>query len=237
MKASERPAVSPATWLMVRSLTPLLLVLLLVAGACGGRGDGGPTITTGPGAESAEAAVEGLRTFLSSGDFSSASALAVPNQAALASLAEGATFSQVAKALEQGDAPVAANFWSGFAQGVGDTLSPGAAIEAAGTRTESGVEFYMVGVTPGSGIERLVVTQEIDGHRIDLFASFAAGFAGRLISPIEILLTSLTEDAALILKEMKTTVPSLVVASSDETLTPEAVQEILQLIELITRVG
>ena len=237
MKASRRPVVSPTSWPSVRSPKVLFLVLVLVVGACGGNGDGAPTITTGPGAESAEAAVEELRTHLNDGDFASASALAVPNQAALASLAEGATFSQVARALEGGDAQVAANFWSGFAQGVGETFPPGAAVAAAGTTNESGVDFFLVEVSSGSGTERLVVTQDIDGHRIDLFASFASGFAGRLISPIEILLTSLTEDAVLILSEMKTTVPSLLVASSDESLTPDAVQEILQLIELITRAG
>ncbi len=237
MKVSRRPVVSPISWPIVPSPRALFLLLVLLVGACGGNIDGAPTITTGPGAESAEAAVEELRSLLIAGDFASASALAVPKQAALASLAEGATFSQVARALEGSDAQVAANFWSGFAQGVGDTFPNGAAVEATGTRTESGVEFFLVGVTSESGVERLVVTQDIDGHRIDLFASFASGFAGRLISPIEILLTSLTEDALLILSEMKATVPSLLVASSDESLTPEAVQKILQLIELITRVG
>jgi len=237
VKVSRRPVVSPTSWRIVLSPKVLFVLLVLLVGACGGNSNGAPTITTGPGAESAEAAVEELRSLLIAGDFASASALAVPKQAALASLAEGATFSQVARALEGSDAQVAANFWSGFAQGVGDTFPPGAAVEATGTRTESGVEFFLVGVTSGSGVERLVVTQDIDGHRVDLFASFASGFAGRLISPIEILLTSLTEDALLILSEMKATVPSLLVASSDESLTPEAVQEILQLIELITRVG
>lgn len=237
MTASRRQVVSPISWRRMRRPVSVLVVLMLVAGACGGSSDGTATITTGPGAESAEAAVKELRSFLSAGDFASASALAVPNQAALASLAEGATFSQVARALEEGDAQVAANFWSGFAQGVGETFSPGAVVVATETRSESGTEFHAVGVTAGSGNERLVFTQDIDGYRVDLFASFASGFAGRLISPIEILLTSTTDDAALILGEMKAMVPSLVVAGSDDSLTPVAVQEILQLIELITRVG
>lgn len=237
MKVSRRPVVSPALSRTVLSRARVLVAVMLVVTACGGNDDGTPPITTGPGAESAEAAVEELRSSLVSGDFASASALAVPNQAALASLAEGAAFSDVARALENGDAQVAANFWSGFAQGVGDTFPPGAVVAASGTQTESGTEFHLVGVTAGTGSERTVITQDIDGHRVDLFASFASGFASRLISPIEILLTSTTEDAALILGEMKETVPSLVVAGSDESLTPEAVQEILQLIELITRVG
>jgi hypothetical protein len=174
---------------------------------------------------------------LAVGDFASASALAIPKQAALASLAEGATFSQVARALEQGDALVAANFWGGFAQGVGDVFSPGAAVAPADTRTESGVEFFMVSVTPVNGQERLVATQNIDGYRVDIFASFGAGVAGRMISPVEIMLTSPTDDAALILRELQEIVPSLTLAGSDPTLTPDSVQEILQLVELITRVG
>ena len=194
-------------------------------------------ITTGPGADTAEAAIEELRLLLEDGDFAGASALAVPNHAALASLAEGAAFSDVATALEQGDAPVAANFWSGFAQGIGQVLELEADVQSVGTTTESGVEFHLVSVTPVAGSPQMIVTQDVDGHRVDLFASFGAGLAGRMLSPVEILLTASTEDAAVILAELGEIVPSLTVAASDETLTPESVQEILQLIELITRVS
>lgn len=224
--------VSLDTWLIVHRSIALLVFLA----ACGGGGAEPPTITTGPGAESPEDAVRELRGHLAAGDFASASALALPDQAALASLAEGATFSDVADAVETGDARVAANFWSGFAQGAGEVFSRGAAIGTSETMTESGVEFQMVGVTPTGGTERIVVTQDVEGFRVDLFASFSAGIAGRLITPVEMLLSSSTEDAGVILESLSGVVPSLLVAASDPTLTPEAVQEILQLIELITRV-
>lgn len=214
---------------------PLLLVVVVVA--CGGGSDEPTPITSGPGAESPASAVTELASFLAEGDFQAASALAVPKQAALASLAEGATFSQVARALEEGDAAVAANFWSGFAQGVGEVIPAGVEVVNRGTVSQSGVEFSLVGVTPASGSERLVATREVDGYRVDLFASFAAGIAGRMLSPVEVMLSSTTDDAVLILGELQEIVPSLEVAASDQSLTPEAAQEILQLIELITRVG
>lgn len=220
---------------MVRRVLGVLIVAAIAA--CGGSNAEPPTITAGPGAESPEDAVRELRGHLATGDFAAASALAVPDHAALASLAEGATFSQVAEALETGDARVAANFWSGFAQGAGDVFSTGAAIGASEMIVESGVEFHIVGITPSGGAERIIAIQEIEGYRIDLFASFSPGIASRMISPVEILLGSSTDDAETILDELKQIVPSLLVASSDPTLTPESVQEVLQLIELITRVG
>ncbi|MGI9609380.1 MAG: hypothetical protein ACR2NL_03700 [Acidimicrobiia bacterium] len=212
------------------------LFALVLVSSCSGS-DGVDVITSGPGADSPGEAVAELRALLAAGDFDQASGLAVPGHAALASLSEGATFGQVAEALRSGDSAVAANFWAGFAQGVGEVFSPGSVVAESGTRTESGVEFHLVGVTPTEGNERIMATQEIEGHRVDLFASFSAGFAGRMISPVEILLAASTDDAALILSELRGTVPSLVVAGSDESLPPATVQEILRLIELITRLG
>jgi hypothetical protein len=58
-----------------------------------------------------------------------------------------------------------------------------------------------------------------------------------MISPVEILITSATPDATLIIRELQLVVDSLTVAASDESTSPEAVQSILQLLELITRVG
>jgi hypothetical protein len=58
-----------------------------------------------------------------------------------------------------------------------------------------------------------------------------------MISPVELLLGSSSPDARSILAALQDVVPSLLVAATDESLSPEAVQRILQLIEVITRVG
>ena len=211
------------------------LVLTLIA--CSGNGNEPSPESDGNGATTPVAAVEELRSMLIAGDFASAGALAVPNQAALASLGEGASFGQVADAITDGDAEIAANFWSGFGQGVGEVLDSELAIEDRGSTTEGGVEFFLVGVTPEEGTERLIMTRDVDGQRIDLFASFGAGLAQRMLSPVEILLGTSSADSAVILNALQDVVPSLLVSATDPSLSPEAVQGVLQLVELITRVG
>ena len=213
------------------------MLLMAATVACSGGGGAETSITRGSGAESAVAAVEELHDLLIEGDFAGASSLAVPGHAAIASLAEGATSGEVAEALQNGDEAIAANFWSGFAQGFGDVFSGEITVEETGTQSESNVEFYLVSVTPESGSARRLVTQDVDGHRVDLFASFGAGLADRLISPIEILVDTPTGDNAVILEALQDAVPSLLLAASDESLGPEAVQAVLRLVELITRVG
>jgi hypothetical protein len=205
--------------------------------ACGGGGGTETSITRGSGAESAVAAVEELHDLLIDGDFTGASSLAMPGQAAIASLAEGATSGEVAEALQDGDEAIAANFWSGFAQGYDEVLSGEITVEEIGAQSESDVEFHLVSVTPESGSAGRLVTQDVDGHRVDLFASFGAGLADRLISPIEILVDTPTGDNAVIIAALQDVVPSLLLAASDESLGPEAVQTVLRLVELITRVG
>jgi len=214
-----------------------LASLMVAVLACGGGGGTETSITRGSGAESAVAAVEELHDLLIDGDFTGASSLAMPGHAAIASLAEGATSGEVAEALQDGDEAIAANFWSGFAQGFGEVLSGEITVEEIGAQSESDVEFYLVSVTPESGSAGRLVTQDVDGHRVDLFASFGAGLADRLISPIEILVDTPTGDNAVIIAALQDVVPSLLLAASDESLGPEAVQTVLILVELITRVG
>ena len=230
---SRRVACPNASPTMSRGL---VLLLVTMTAACSGAG-GTTTITFGEGAGSPGEAVAELRSLLSDGDFAAASSLAVPDQAALASLAEGASTGEVAAALETDDAEVAASFWEGFAQGAGDTFAGEATIEDLGTATEEGVEFFLVGLTAESGVEQVLVTRDIDGQRIDLFASFGAGLAEDMRSPVEIMLGSPGADSGVILAALQDVVPSLLVAASDDSLSPQTVQEILQLVELITRVG
>lgn len=235
MTSWSEPGASPGWWHRMRRALALLIVM--VVAACGPGNGAGTTATLGPGVDSPEGAVEELAARLAAGDFVAAGALAVPGQAVLASIAEGAAPTLIAESLENGDDEVAANFWTGFAQGVGETLTGELTIREAGTVTERGVEFSLVGVTPEGGVERLIVTRDLDGQRVDLFASFGAGLAEGMISPVELLLASSSPDARSILVALQDVVPSLLVAASDETLSPEAVQRILQLIEVITRVS
>lgn len=215
----------------------LVLGLVAILAACSSGGAGGTAVTVGQGAPDPVTAVEELRALLAAGDFGGASSLAVPGQAVLASLAEGAAPSTVAAALEGGDGEVAANFWSGFAQGVGGALSPDATLEDLGTTSEDGIEFFVVGITPEGGGRRMMVTRDVDGQRIDLFATFGAGLAEGMIPSVDLLLTSPNEDSGQILAALQEVVPSLMVAARDETLSPEASQRILQLVEMITRAG
>lgn len=223
-------------WQMTLRRAGVAVMTAVMLASCSGDSD--PLSTTTPtGAASPEAAVTQLKSALSRGDFDEAARMAVPDQAALASLAEGATFAEVASAIAGSDAAVASNFWSGFAQGIGDVFDSGLAVESAGTALEGETEFYLVSVIASDGGARRMVTQDIDGHQIDLFASFGAVLAGRLLSPVEILLASATEDTFVILEALNEVVPSLLVAAQEEGIPPAAVQDILQLVELISRVG
>lgn len=215
-----------------------LIIVLMAVLLVGCRSGGGDVEETAPaGAESPEAAVEQLFGRLVEGDFEAAAGLGVPGQAALAALAEGATPAEVLAALEDDGGAVSANFWSGFAQGAGSALEGNPVVESLGTSIESGVEFTLVSVTAPSGVEQRLVTREVDGHRVDIFASFGAVLAGRLISPVDLLLGSSTAESGKVLQSLRDVVPSLLVAAADQRLSPQAAQEILQLIELITRVG
>lgn len=213
-------------------------VLLLLVAACGGAAnDPVDSIPAGAGAESAIAAVEELVSALDGADFTGASHLAVPKQAALASLAEGATFGEVAEALRTGDEEVAANFWAGFAQGAGNYLVGPLDLAEGGEVSRDGATFQTVTVTPESGGSRTVLVRDVDGHRIDLFASFGAGLADKMIPPVERLLGAQTPDARLILTELQSVVPSLLVSAELPGTPSDVAQEILALVEVITRVS
>jgi hypothetical protein len=214
-----------------RSVVALLALLIV---ACQGA-DTPVAAPPGVGAETPVEAVNELVELLNIPDFDSASDLAYPGQAALASLAEGATFGEVASALEAGDGDIAANFWAGFAQGTGSFLTGEVAATPGDVEVEDGVEFHQVVVVPPSGDERLMLTRDVDGHRIDIFASFGGGLATQMVAPVERLLSTETDDARRILDALRATVPSLLVAASQEDLSPEASQALTRLVELITR--
>ncbi|MGF1617409.1 MAG: hypothetical protein ACFCU2_06315 [Acidimicrobiia bacterium] len=215
----------------------LVVVAVLAASvvACSGNGDA--ENQTGAGAETAEQAVEDLFSMLAAGEFGSASALAVPEQSALAALAEGASVEDVASGLRDGDAGIASNFWSGFAQSVDSLLSEGVEVVGASATTAQDVEFTIVEIVTGSGDIHHIATREVDGHRVDLFATFGPSLASRLYPQIELLFDQPSEDAAFILVRMREQVPSFYVAAETPNLAPNVVQDLLQLIELITRLS
>jgi hypothetical protein len=215
----------------------LALLLLLLACSCSGAPEQQGETPSGTAADSALGAVDGLIDAIQKPDFDTAARLAMPGQAALASLAEGATFGEVAEALEQGDDDVAANFWAGFAQGAGTFLTGNVATSEDGVVTESGIDFHTVTVTPPDSGSRTVLVREDDGYRIDIFASFGAGLAARMTGPVERLLSTQTAESRLILAELQEIVPSLLVAANLPDTTPVISQQILALVEVITRVS
>lgn len=215
----------------------LALLLLLLACSCSGAPEQQGETPSGTSADSALGAVDGLIDAIQKPDFDTAARLAMPGQAALASLAEGATFGEVAEALEQGDNDVAANFWAGFAQGAGTFLTGNVATSEDGVVTESGIDFHTVTVTPPDSGSRTVLVREDDGYRIDIFASFGAGLAARMTGPVERLLSTQTAESRLILAELQEIVPSLLVAANLPDTTPVISQQILALVEVITRVS
>jgi len=215
-------------------LASCLLVGILSA-ACDGGDASAPTVTGG--GDSPEAAVSALIAHLDNAEFEEAGNLSVPGQAALASLAEGATFSEVADALREGDAHVSANFWAGFAQGAGGYLASASVTGADEPVIREDVELHAVTVRPIEGPARRVFVRGGEEPRIDLFASFGAGLADRMPAAVERLISTNTDDARLILQELDDVVPSLLVAAEQGDQPTEATQQILRLVELITRVG
>lgn len=220
-------------WL--RALNAILLVALLAG--CSSRVAPEESYERGPGAETPREAVSRLVASLNNAEFVEAADLAIAGHAALASLAEGASSGQVASALESGDHSVAANFWSGFAQGTGSFLVGPVGYQGVDPVERDGIVFEVVVVNPADGGQREILVRDEDGYRVDLFASFGSGLAPRMIQPVERLLTVETEEARLILVELKGIVSSLLVASERPGISPESLQGILQLVEVITRVS
>lgn len=220
---------------MWRRVSPLMAAVVFIAG-CSGDGSSGTTIPPGAGADTAVGAVEQLVAAINEPDFAAASSAAIPGHAALASLAEGASFSEVAESLRSGDQEIAANFWAGFAQGAGSFLTGDVATGDDGTLSQSDIEFHKIAVRLPDDETRLLIVRDSGGFRVDLFASFAPGLADKMVGPAERLLTTQTEEARIVLAELREIVPSLHVAASLPGTTPEASQQILALIEVITRV-
>ena len=221
-------------WIPTRVVSAAAVVML-VLGACGGEEGLTPAPTLGPGAETPGAAIEELVVFLKQPDFGAAASLIVPGQSALAALSEGATTSQVASALENGDIEIASNFWSGFAQGLGSLLDGEFVTGSGVSEVVDGVEFHIIELGPASGDSQRVALRDVDGWRIDLFASFGGTLAERMTPPVELLLTSSQPEATQVLLGLRDVVPSLKLALAEPGLSAPAAQALASLIEMATR--
>lgn len=212
-------------------------MLALTSAACSGSNPQGDQGQPDTGADSPEAAVEQLLGHLREGEFSEAVPLATPDQAALASLAEGASVSDVAEGLREGDQLIANNFWSGFAQSVQSWLIVNPRVAGSEAAESEGAAFEVVTVSSEGDVDRTFITKDDDGYRIDIFATFGPSLASRLYPQVERLFDSSEEDASLVLARLRDQVPSLHMAAQTPGLAPNVVQDILLLIELITRVN
>lgn len=222
---------------MLRRLSALALAIVLFAACNGDQSE--PVVDAGPGvgAESPMAAVEELVAALDAGEFEQASRLAIPDQAALAALSEGAAAAEVADALRNENHMVTSNFWAGFAQGTGGFLTEGVTVAEREVVERDGDQFHVVDVTSPDGTKRPMVLRDSDGYRVDLFASFGGGLADKMAGPTERLLSGQNDDAQLIIGRLRELVPSLFIAASLPE-TPTAVaQQLTSLIEIITRVS
>jgi hypothetical protein len=148
-----------------------LLALAVAVAACSGGGGTDVPDDPGNGASSPEAAVSELLGHLKLGEFGEAVPLAIPGQAVLASLAEGATVEDVANGLRDGDELIVNNFWSGFAQTVEPFLIDTPELAGSEPVETQGVSFDVVTVRSTGG-ERTFTTRDVEGHRVDIFATF-----------------------------------------------------------------
>ncbi|MPZ52375.1 MAG: hypothetical protein GEU79_06510 [Acidimicrobiia bacterium] len=158
------------------------------------------------------------------------------SQAELLLLLEGMPPDDILSTMEEESTVVAANFWEGFGESSAGGLQADASVSAQ-SEVEIGSErgFVVTVTLPDGRQKRWVVRDSPDGPVIDLFASFASGFAGSLIGPVDRLLTEQTEDGRRLLGLLVSQLDSLGVASDDPNITTTESQEIITLIERISR--
>lgn len=179
-----------------------------------------------------------LLAAIDEGRFDDAAQLTDAVQAALLSLAEGADASDVVGAIEAGPGPVAANFWSGFAQTLDEASDPaGGAISAGEESVEGSSRFVEVSVTPAEGEDRSFVLRRDGAWQVDLLATFGPTLAERLIAPVEAMLSSANDDASTVLGHLNASADSLRLVAADPDLPAATHQSLLGLIERVTRAG
>lgn len=160
----------------------VLIVLVLVLGACGGTPEepaADPDVETG-GAASPEAAVTSVMRGIAEADGALLESMTVIDQLPLVALVEGATPAEAAAALGFASEQVASQFWKSFAVGIEDFLGASVAdIRIGEVRTIDvpGERYAAVEVMfPLDNAERSFVVTDRDGWRVDLVATFPGAF-------------------------------------------------------------
>lgn len=218
---------------------PIAAAVLVAATVLACSSDGEPPSTSHDPVDLEPAAlVTSLMEAIVEGRFEDTSVLTDTRQAALLTLAEGADASDVVEAMEDGGEVVTANFWSGFAQTLDDTLQPGDLETEEGERLSEGeAEFATVIAHTVDGEERVFFLRRDEHWKVDLLATFGPTLADRLLKPVETLLSSANANAQVVLGHYSDNVRSLQVAATSPTLPPEAHQPLIALIERIRRAG
>jgi hypothetical protein len=220
-----------------RSLPPVAsLVVLAVVTACNGAAE--PPDSSAAAPRSPTEVVSTLLRAIDEGRFEDTAPLTDTTQAALFTLAEGATATEVATAIGEDSEAVAANFWSGFAQSLPEDFSPSdVSVEMVAEGTEGESRFAMVSVSRGDDRPRTFVLRREDRWRVDLFASFASIVAGTLVPAVDSVLTSASGDASAVLTGLSESADSLRYALAEGELSGDTEQTVLALLERVTRSG
>jgi hypothetical protein len=216
-----------------------LAALALVAGC----GSDGTTVSTGvaaaPGAESGEEAIAALVQALAAGDWDGAFRLSDAGQMVAVALAEGTTIDEGLALLEgEGVEEVGANFWQGFAEGVGEFLGVDPSrirLGESASFAAAGSEFVRVAVlVPLDAAPRSFVARSTGaGWKVDVVATFPAALAPRLGDTAEAVGADPQGGPLLgVLREQRV---GLEAALTDPELSPELRQTVLAALEVLTR--
>lgn len=213
----------------MRQILVLALVVTTLLGCTDDPEDGADDVD-------AAAMITNVIDLMRSERFGDIAPLTDERQAKLLLLLEGVPPDDLIPRLDEPDEQVAANFWEGFAEVSTGALSDGATVTAEGGIDIGSEPGQAVTITLDDGRQRRWVVKT-SGERavVDLFASFASSFAGTLIEPVDRLLSDESEDGRRLLAALVTEIDSLEVAANDPNITTTEQQEIITLIERISR--
>lgn len=154
----------------------VILVAVLMLGACRGGGGSTTTVVEEEGADAASVVAD-LIAAVRAGNFDEAAALTVTEQMPWVVMAEGASLAQAAQLGPEEVVEVAANYWRGFADAA-HLPEEGGAVE----EITVGDNRYAVVSLEG----RLQLVLRFDQTwRVDVIASFAPTIANRLLEAAE----------------------------------------------------
>lgn len=217
-----------------------MLVALILLAACGGEDT---TSSTGPGAipgaASGEQAVASLVQALAAGDWVAAYRLSDSAQMVAVALAEGAPVEQgLALLAGEGVEVIGANFWQGFAEGVGEFLGLDPSRIRIGETTlfeAAGVDFARVAVAVplDASLRTFVARSTSTGWKVDVVATFPAALASRIGEAAEAMAAS--PEGGPLLQVLRDQRAGLEAALADPQIGPTLRQTVLAALEVLTR--